>query len=62
MKKKKRSNTLDTVLMMLEDIKCRKSENAWVLNSALSADQKEILNLLDLDLHYLDTNNSLKPS
>lgn len=62
MKKKKRSNTLDTVLMMLEDIKCRKCENAWVLNSALSADQKEILNLLDLDLHYLDTNNSLKPS
>lgn len=55
MSKKKHSNTLDTLLKKLLYIRCRKCGEGWLLESALTSEQKEIVRLLNLDLHTLQT-------
>ena len=46
---------LDSAIARLGDITCRKQNDGWVLTSALSKQQKELVKALDLPISLLDT-------
>ena len=45
---------LDSAIARLGDITCRKQNDGWVLTSALSKQQKELVKALDLPISRLD--------
>ena len=45
---------LDSAIARLMDITCRKQNDEWVLTSALSKQQKELVKALDLPISQLD--------
>lgn len=49
---KKRLN-LDVALEMLCDIECRKCKSDWILTKAFTAQQKELVKILNLPVNYL---------
>lgn len=45
--------SLDVALEMLCDIECRKSKSDWILTKAFTAQQKDLIKILDLPVNYL---------
>ena len=45
---------LDSAIARLGDITCRKQNDEWILTSALSKQQKELVKALDLPISQLD--------
>ena len=45
---------IDSAIARLMDITCRKQNDEWVLTSALSKQQKELVKALDLPISVLD--------
>ena len=50
----KSSIGLDSAIARLGDITCRKQNDEWILTSALSKQQKELVKALDLPISQLD--------
>ena len=45
---------LDSAIERLADIQCIKKDQMWILSSALSKQQKELVEVLKLPINYLD--------
>ena len=45
---------LDSAIDRLSDISCRKDGEAWILDKALTKQQKEMIEILQLPLSYLN--------
>ena len=45
---------LDSAIERLADIQCAKKDQMWILTSALTKQQKELIEALKLPINYLD--------
>ena len=50
----KKTVTLNVALEMLSDIECVKQDGKWILNKALTKDQKTLIECIGIPIYCLD--------